>query len=78
MQTLSVRIFILADMRTKGKTIIKDSLNRICETGKSSTAKIRRIKYVRDLFHVFLNNVKIILHFLIYKPGIRVLLDIML
>ena len=33
---------------------------------------------VRDLFHVFLNNVKIIVCFLIYKPGIKVLLDIML
>ena len=33
---------------------------------------------IRDLFHVFFNNVKIIVRFLIYKPGIKVLLDIML
>ena len=33
---------------------------------------------IRDLFHVVLNDVKIILHFLIYKPGKKVLLDIML
>ena len=36
---------------------------------------------IRDLFHVFfffINNFKNIVRFLIYKPGIKVLLDIML
>ena len=39
---------------------------------------IKLITYIRDLFHVFLNKVKIIVRFLVYKLGIKVLLDIML
>ena len=39
-------------------------------------AFVKRTLIVRDLFHVFLNNVKIIERFLIYKPGIKVSLDI--
>ena len=30
------------------------------------------VRTIRDLFHVFLNYVKIIVHFLIYKPGMKV------
>ena len=32
---------------------------------------------IRDLFHVFLSKVKTIVLFLLYKPGIKILLDIM-
>ena len=45
MQTLSVRLFIHAEIRTKGNTNIKYSLIRICDTDKSSTACLSDKKY---------------------------------
>ena len=55
---LSARLLIHAVIRTKGNTNIINSLVRICDTDKSSTAKVRRVKntYKRKCSSYVLQN----------------------
>ena len=54
-----------AKIRTKGNTNIKNSLIRICDTDKSRTDKVRRIKFT----HKRLRSLMIFVHFLTLVNG---------